>query len=85
MLPDLWNGDAFKSMHDEHAPDQVPGSWCEVVGERVHALLDLLEEIWNVLIIERQRATEEGIQDHTTRPHIHLWPRIQLPCSQQVL
>lgn len=58
MLPDFWDGDSFECMHDEHTANQVSGSWCEVVGERVHALLDLLEQIRNVLIVKGERATE---------------------------
>lgn len=58
MLPDFWDGDPLESMHDKHAADQVTGSWCEVVRERVHALLDLLEKIRNILIVEWERTTE---------------------------
>ena len=46
--------------------------------EEVHAF-DLLEQIWNGLVIEGKAAAEQRIQDDPTAPHIHLWAGVQLP------
>lgn len=45
-----------------------------------HALthLDLFEEVGDVLVVKRQAATQQRIQDDTAAPHVHLWARIQL-------
>lgn len=44
----------------------------------VNASFDLLEEVRYVLIIERQAATQQGVQDDSTAPHINLGTSIQL-------
>ena len=41
-------------------------------GQGVDAALDLLEEVRDVLVVERERPAEEGVEDDTQRPHVHL-------------
>ena len=41
--------------------------------------LDLLEQVWDVLVVKGQRAAQQRVQDHAAGPHIHLGPRIQPP------
>jgi hypothetical protein len=50
----------------------------EVAGQVVDAPLDLLEQVWDVLVIKGQAATQQRIQDHATAPHIYLRASIQL-------
>lgn len=49
----------------------------EIVWDVKHTPSDLLEERRHVLIIEREGATEKGIQDDTTAPDIDLGTCIQ--------
>lgn len=55
----------------------------------VDATLDLLEQVGDVLIIKRETATQQGVQDDATAPYIYFWATIQLArddlqwCSKQ--
>jgi hypothetical protein len=40
--------------------------------------LNLFEKVWDVLIIKRQAATQQGVQDDAAAPHVNLRPRVQL-------
>lgn len=42
------------------------------------ASLDLLEQLLEVVVVERQRADEQRIQDDATRPHVGLAPVVLL-------
>ena len=50
----------------------------EVVGQVEEAILDLAEEVGDVLIVEREAAAQQGVQDHPARPDVHLGAGIEL-------
>lgn len=50
----------------------------KVARQVVDASLDLLEQVWYVLIIKGQAATQQRVQDDTTAPHVNLGASIQL-------
>lgn len=59
-------------MHEQSGNGAV-----EVLRDVKHTSPDLLEEGGHMLIIEGQSATEEGIEDDTAAPDVHLWASIQ--------
>ena len=44
----------------------------------VHAPFDLLKEVRYVLIVERQGAAEQGVENDSTAPDIHFRPGIMV-------
>jgi hypothetical protein len=47
-----------------------------VGGNGVGAQADLLEEVWDVFVVEGQSRAHERVEDHPTAPHIDLRPGI---------
>ena len=41
-------------------------------------ILDLLEEVWDVLVVEGQGAAQQRVQDDATAPDVHLRASVQL-------
>lgn len=76
--PDLWNGDALEGIYKEHAGYEIPCSRRQVAWQVVDASLDLLEQVGYVLIIKRQAATKQRVQDDTAAPHVNFRTSIQL-------
>ena len=58
----------------EHLRDEVDGEGTEVGGDVVLTRLYLLKQHRDIAIIKWQSATQQSIEDHSTRPHIHLRP-----------
>mmetsp|Transcript_19642 Transcript_19642/g.63034 ORF Transcript_19642/g.63034 Transcript_19642/m.63034 type:complete len:223 (+) Transcript_19642:995-1663(+) len=76
--PDLGDGDALQRVDDKHPGDEVLDLVGHVSGESEDAALDLLEEVWDVLVVEGQGAAQQGVQDDAARPDVHLRPRVEL-------
>lgn len=55
-----------------------PPTVAEVARQVVDSPLDLFEQVWDVFVIKGQAATQQGVQDDSTAPHINLRPGIQL-------
>ena len=51
----------------------------QIVRDGEDTGLDLPEECGHVFVIEGESSTQQGVEDHTTGPDIHLRPCIQLP------
>ena len=49
-----------------------------MAGQIIDATLDLLEQVWDILIIKRETATQQSIQDDATAPYIYFRAAIQL-------
>ena len=77
MAADLRDGDALHRVDDEHAGDQVARELREVRRQRVHAALDLFEQIRNRLVVERKRAAQQRVQDDAAGPHVDLGAGVQ--------
>mmetsp|Transcript_34149 Transcript_34149/g.93914 ORF Transcript_34149/g.93914 Transcript_34149/m.93914 type:complete len:269 (+) Transcript_34149:860-1666(+) len=78
VLADLRDGDPLQRVDDEHARDQVLDVVRHVPRQREDATLDLFEEVGYVLVVERQRAAEEGVEDDTARPDVDLGAGVEL-------
>lgn len=59
-------------MHEERGHGAV-----EVLRDVKHSPTDLLEQGGHMFIIKRQSATQEGVEDDTTAPDVHLWASIE--------
>mmetsp|Transcript_38973 Transcript_38973/g.85673 ORF Transcript_38973/g.85673 Transcript_38973/m.85673 type:complete len:289 (+) Transcript_38973:294-1160(+) len=76
--PDLRDGDPLQRVDDEHARDEVFDVVGHVAGQREDAALDLLEEVGDVLVVKGERAAEQRVEDHATRPDVNLGARVEL-------
>mgnify|MGYP001811132557 CR=1 FL=1 len=74
----LGDSDALEWVYQQHARYQVARAGAEVRGQVVDAALDLLEKVWDVLVVKGQAAAEQRVQDHAARPHVDLGARVQL-------
>lgn len=59
-------------MHKESGNGAV-----EVFRDVKHTSTDLLEEGGDVLVVERQSATEKGVEDNAAAPDVHLRASVQ--------
>eukprot|EP00158_Paraphelidium_tribonemae_P006027 Partr_v1_DN27636_c0_g1_i2_m65048 len=72
------NSSTTYRIHDKHGRNQITSLRTDMRGNGEEALVDLLEQGGNVVLIERQPPTQHDKQNHATTPDIHLWPSIQL-------
>jgi len=78
VLSDFGDGDSLHWIDDEHTRDQVSGELRQVGGEGVHPALDFFEQVGDGLVVEGERATEQGIEYDTTRPDVYFRPCVQV-------
>mmetsp|Transcript_13569 Transcript_13569/g.27760 ORF Transcript_13569/g.27760 Transcript_13569/m.27760 type:complete len:347 (-) Transcript_13569:810-1850(-) len=77
--PDLRDSYSLHGVNLEHPRDEVSSELGEVRGERVHAALDLLEEVGDGLVVEGKRPAEESVEDDAAAPHVHLRAGVKVP------
>mmetsp|Transcript_48676 Transcript_48676/g.122474 ORF Transcript_48676/g.122474 Transcript_48676/m.122474 type:complete len:390 (+) Transcript_48676:324-1493(+) len=78
VLEYLGNGNSMNGIYDQHFLDEIARACAEMCWERKNATSNLLEEVGNVIIVEWEAATQEGVQNDTAAPHINLGAGIQL-------
>ena len=78
VLAYVLDGGALQRIHGQHLLDEVSHGATDIVGRRVDAAAYLLEQDLHALVVERQRAGEQRVQDHAAAPDVHLGAGIQL-------
>lgn len=78
MESDLRDGDSFHRVHNQHAEDKVSRELAQMGGQRVHARLDLLEQIGDGFVVEGKGSAEEGVEDDAHGPHIDLGAGVEV-------
>ena len=58
MVLDFLHGDSLLRLDDQHSPDQILGVFREGRWHEIKARFDLLQELPDVLVIERKVAGE---------------------------
>lgn len=74
--PDVLDGCSLEGVNLQHVHEKSGNGAVEVFGDVKHTSPDLLEEGRDMFIIERQSATEKGIEDNAAAPDVHLWASI---------
>jgi hypothetical protein len=75
---DVGHGHALERVGDKHAGYEVLAVVGEVGGEGVNATLDLAEEVGYGLIIERESAAKECVDNDAAAPNVDFGPCIEL-------
>jgi len=60
-------------------PARSPSQIAQVRRQGVYALLDLLEQVRNILVVKRQRPAQQRVEDHSAGPNIDLGAGVQVP------
>lgn len=76
-LPDVFDGGSLKWIHLQHEHEQRRHGSVQVLGDVEDASSDLLEQRGDVLVVKGQSATQQGVQDHSAAPDVHLWACVQ--------
>ena len=75
----------------DHAPQEVLTIWRHEVGNVELASFNLFQEVPQVVVVEGERAHEEGVQNDAARPDVSLPAvvllalKIQVRCGQMPL
>lgn len=75
--PDVLDGGSLEGVHLQHVHEERGHGAVEVLRDVKHSPTDLLEQGGDVLVVKGQSATQEGIEDDTTAPDVHLWASIE--------
>ena len=65
--------DVVNAVYLEHLFEKVHHIGAEVRRNVVVPCLDLPEQHRHISVVKRQSATEQGVQNDSTRPNIYLW------------
>src|SRR5690606_35933694 len=63
----------------QNLADEIACQGIYVIGEGEFPFSNLLEKRGDGFLVKGQFATQEGIENDTTRPDINLWSGIQFP------
>lgn len=74
--PNLFDGGSLHGVHLEHVFQKANNGGVQVLRREEDPIADLLEECWHVVVVKRQRSTQQGIQNHSAAPDVHLRPGV---------
>lgn len=84
-LPDFFNGGSFHWVYLQHVLQKAYDGGVEILRGEKDPVADLFEERWHVVIVEGERPTQQGIEDDTAAPDIHLWASVQPKSERRIV
>mmetsp|Transcript_27383 Transcript_27383/g.71829 ORF Transcript_27383/g.71829 Transcript_27383/m.71829 type:complete len:222 (+) Transcript_27383:771-1436(+) len=79
VLTNPIDGDAVERIDAEHGCHEIGGIPRDVVRDCEDAPSNLLEQVRHVVVVKRKLAAQEYVENHTTRPDVHLGSGVQHP------